>query len=241
MLDGGRHMDCACYYLRHGSENRTTLGVLQYFMDRQKLLDTIAWELNLDDDRHSLWTDVLLSQPGLSQSLAIGNWLSHRIKIGDESWRFLAAHGNEIVREWAAILVGLTDTITFARKLAWIKPFADDEHFGLRDIACLALRKDVIRDPGSAIRCLVPWTGSRNERLRRFSVEVTRPCGSWSLHIQQLVDMPEFGLPILEPMRADESNYVQDSVCNWLNDASKSNPEWVQATTARWFADGQGS
>ncbi|MCY2985631.1 MAG: DNA alkylation repair protein [Planctomycetota bacterium] len=207
--------------------------------DRQKLLAAILEQLNLHDDLglDSLWTDETKTQSGLKQSFLIANWLSTRIKIGDDVWRLLAAHSNNIVREWAAIIVGLTDSIPFARKLAWMKTFADDEHPGLREIAWLALRADVIRDPLSAICCLVPWTGSRNERLRRLAVEVTRPSGVGCSPIPILQDQPELGLPILEPLSADDSEYVQIAVGNWIVDASKSKPDWVQAITERWLSE----
>lgn len=207
--------------------------------DRQVLLAAIVRQLNLEDhlDHGSLWTDDLKTQSGIKHSFAIGSWLSDRIKIGDDVWRFLATHSNNIVREWAAIIVGLTDSIPFARKLAWMKTFADDEHPGLREIAWLALRADVIRDPLSAIRCLAPWTGSRNERLRRLAVEVTRPSGVGCSPIPILQDQPELGLPILEPLFADDSEYVQIAVGNWIVDASKSKPDWVQAITERWLSE----
>lgn len=205
--------------------------------DRQKLLTIICKQIGLDDNNRVsfCWTPDLLNQSALKQSFAIGCWLSERIKIGDDAWRLLSNHESDIVREWTSIVVGSKNDITFARKLAWIKLFADDAHSGVREIAWLSLRADVIRDPVSAIQCLVPWTGSRNERLRRYASEITRPCGVWCSHIPMLKEQPELGLPILEPLLADDSKYVKNSVGNWLNDASKSRREWVQATATSWL------
>ena len=207
--------------------------------DRQKLLTIICKQVGLssNDESNPLWTPELLTQSALKQSFAIGRWLSGRIKIGDDAWRLLSTHESDIVREWASIIIGLADNISLARKLAWIKPFADDEHSGLREIAWLALRSEVLRDPVSAIKCLAPWTGSRHERLRRYASEITRPRGVWCSHIPLLKDKPELALSILEPLRADDSKYVKNSVGNWLNDASKSQPEWVRATAKCWLAE----
>ena len=205
--------------------------------DRRRLFAVLCKQVGLDvnADPRFTWTPELLAQSALKQSFAIGRWLSERIQIGDDAWRLLSTHESDIVRAWTAILVGSKEDMTFARKLAWIKLFANDEHSGLREIAWLALRADVIRDPVSAIKCLVPWTGSRSERLRRYASEVTRPCGVWCSHIGLLKDQPELGLAILEPLLADDSRYVSNSVGNWLNDASKSRPEWVRATATRWL------
>jgi 3-methyladenine DNA glycosylase AlkC len=206
-------------------------------VDRQRLFEVVVKQLGLGGKKvaEQLWTDELMNQSALKKSFAIGRWLHEQIKVGDKFWKEVSIHESDVVREWAAIVVGMSSELTFARKLAWIKSFADDENAGLREIAWMALRPDVAREPIDSIRCLAPWTGSRAERLRRFASEITRPRGVWTSHIALLKEKPELGLSILEPLKSDDSKSVKDSVGNWLNDASKSKPDWVRDVVQRWL------
>lgn len=150
----------------------------------------------------------------------------------------LAAHPSDIVRGWGAYALGAWDGPDLADRLARVRPFADDPHFGVREWAWLALRGWIAADIDQTIARLAPWTAEASPNLRRFAVESTRPRGVWCKHIAALKADPALGLPLLEPLRADPSPYVQDSVANWLNDASRSAPDWVRALCARWHGDG---
>ncbi|MEH3113449.1 DNA alkylation repair protein [Pedobacter terrae] len=85
-----------------------------------------------------------------------------------------------------------------------------------------------------SIKILSDWTSNEDENIRRFTTEATRPRGVWCEHIEELKQNPDFGLPILEALKSDKSKYVQDSAGNWLNDASKTRPDFVKALCKRW-------
>lgn len=181
------------------------------------------------DDR-----ELIQSLSPLKQSFQLGLLLTKTMGIRSETFTLMSQHSSDVIREIAAVMIGEDSSLTFAKRLAWIKPFADDSNPGVREIAWLSLRKYVQADLEKALKCLVPWTGSRNERLRRYASEITRPRGVWCQHLNQLKDNLDLGLPILDPLCADESDYVQKSVANWINDASKSNAKWAVKLTNRW-------
>lgn len=205
-------------------------------VDRVELLKNVLDQLGRDrrDRASQEFIKSVASLSALKKSMSIGQWLADSIRPGHDEFSVLANHRSDVVREWASVIIGHTPDLTLKRRLAWMKTFADDNNAGLREVAWISFRHHVIDDPSQAISCLVPWTGSRNERLRRYASEVTRPRGVWAPHVEILKSSPELAEPILEPLRDDSSKYVRDSVANWLNDASKSRPDWVKDITNRW-------
>ncbi len=146
----------------------------------------------------------------------------------------MVSHSSDLVRCWATYYIACDESRTLKEMLELIKPFAADSHFGVREISWLSVRKLISEDIDGSIEILSEWTKSKDANVRRFASEATRPRGVWCEHIDVLKRQPELGLPILEPMRSDKAKYVQDSIGNWLNDASKSQPKFVMELCERW-------
>lgn len=140
----------------------------------------------------------------------------------------------DMARCWTAYSIGKNKEIPLSEKLQMIQPFAADNHFGVREISWMAVRKDIIDNVANSISILSTWTSSEDENIRRFASEATRPRGVWCEHIEILKQNPEMALSILNPLNSDPSKYVQNSVANWLNDAGKTNPSFVVQLCSEW-------
>ncbi|WP_431091257.1 DNA alkylation repair protein [Paenibacillus sp. 8b26] len=147
----------------------------------------------------------------------------------------MASHLSDSIRCWAAYIVGIDPRLSIKQKLAGIRPFAADPHFGVREIAWMAVREPISKQLVDALDLLNEWVRDQDANIRRFAIESTRPQGVWAKHIPELKEHPELALPLLEAVQSDPAKYVQDSVGNWLNDASKTNPEWVLQVCAAWL------
>ena len=152
----------------------------------------------------------------------------------ENALRRLKGHRSDIVRSWACFMIGKRSELSLQESLKRIQPLAADGNMSVREAAWLAIRPRIITQLGESLRLLMGFSLHRDENIRRFASEITRPRGVWCNHIPALKDNPELGLPLLEPLRCDDSMYVRNSVGNWLNDASKTKPGWVQDLCKRW-------
>ena len=145
----------------------------------------------------------------------------------------LKTHTSDIVRCWSC----WGESLHFddlPALLAAMKPYAADTHFGVREIVILTTKSRMIDNLELAIEILTLWTSSEDENVRRYAAESMRPVGVWVKKIAKFQEAPHLALPILEPLKSDPSTYVRDAVANWINDASKSQPDWARNLCARW-------
>jgi 3-methyladenine DNA glycosylase AlkC len=207
-------------------------------VDQRILLQHLLKELDRSQYLNSIFLDIdnLKKKTVNTINEAIGVGLFKNIDANQDTELFykLANHTSDCVRCWSTYIIGFDKNLSISQKLIQIQPFAADSHFGVREIAWLSVRQSISDNLGESISILVKWTTNADENIRRFASEAIRPRGVWCAHIEVLKQNPELALSILEALKADVSKYVQNSVANWLNDASKSKPEFVILLCQKW-------
>ena len=171
-----------------------------------------------------------LSKKVAAIGLALGRWLEEvELASRQQSLERLAGHPSDTVRSWAAFAQAhLSCALDPEAALLAQLRFARDPHFGVREWAWIALRPCLSRDLGAALALLARHGDSDDPLVRRFCIEILRPRGVWCEHIAALKAEPEMAEALLVPHLAETEKYPQDSVANWLNDASKTRPDWVR-------------
>jgi 3-methyladenine DNA glycosylase AlkC len=207
-------------------------------IDQRLLLKNLLHQLTRTEYLHFVLADIdnLKKQTVNTINEAIGTGLLAQATVNKDSELLseLAAHPSDVVRGWAAYTVGKNAKLTIVQVLQKIHPFAADKHFGVREIGWMATRPVIANHLEESISILSTWATHKDENVRRFASEVTRPRGVWCEHIDELKQKPSLALSILEPLKSDAAKYVQDSVGNWLNDASKTQPKFVTDLCKKW-------
>ena len=213
-------------------------------IDLPQLAQAVARDIGLDPQHERLQDTLALL--GSFKPMRRHGWIAHALydmtaqsPDPDAVAQRLVTHPSDLARGWAAEWVRHSGW-PLARQLQAQRRLAADPHFGVRELAWSVLRDQVVAQLDLALECLQAWVHEDDANLRRFACELTRPRGVWCAPLRALQSAPERGLPLLEPLRADPSRYVQNSVANWLNDASKTCPQWVDQLCARWERESPG-
>lgn len=150
--------------------------------------------------------------------------------------QILQQHTADMVRCWACYAVVADEQLSLNARFKRIYPLAADTHFGVREVAWMAMRPFIIAQLEESLDILMLWSQDDDSNIRRFATEAARPRGVWCLHIEALKQNPALAIGLLQQLHNDPARYVQDSVANWLNDASKTQPDFVQALCDQWQA-----
>jgi len=199
--------------------------VEQMAMSPTALLRRAFPSLEVDDRQ-------LESAPFIARLRLTGSLL--REQLGDDLDRGDQCWISDTIRGWLAMSIASDKQRSLDVVLTGLLPYARDEHFAVREWAWLAARPRVCGQPLEAIRLLVPIVTSPDPLLRRFAVELTRPRSVWGSHIPEFKQTPEQAEPYLSRVRCDPSPYVQTAAANWLNDAARTRPDWVERVTETW-------
>jgi 3-methyladenine DNA glycosylase AlkC len=153
----------------------------------------------------------------------------------DAAFRWVTSHKSDVVRQWGAYAVNhAACAVPLAQRLTLTLPFAEDNHMSVRECAWMAFRPHLAGSLSEGLGLLEPVTRAADAKFRRFAIEATRPRSVWGAHIYDLKHQPEMAVALLDNVYQDASRYVRLSAGNWLNDASKSRPDWVRAVCSRW-------
>jgi 3-methyladenine DNA glycosylase AlkC len=216
-----------------------TVNLMEWLaIDQRKLLHNILTQIN----KTAYYAPTITALDGLekktvntiNETIGYNLFLLSQKDKGTTFFKLFANHTSDVVRCWACYFISKNENLTTKQTLQQIQPFAADSHFGVREIAWLSVRPIIAKNLMDSISILYNWAISKNENIRRFASEATRPRGVWCEHIVELKENPSLAISILEPLKNDATKYVQDSVGNWLNDASKTQPDFVQKLCKKW-------
>lgn len=97
-----------------------------------------------------------------------------------------------------------------------------------------AVRPFIVRDEHDTMAFLLECARDKNEHVRRWASEGSRPRLPWGQRLNSFIEDPAPVLPILDALKFDDALYVRKSVSNHINDISKDHPDVAMQLLARW-------
>ncbi|MCZ2357219.1 MAG: DNA alkylation repair protein [Bacteroidia bacterium] len=211
-----------------------TANLVEYLaLNQIELLYSIHFPKKLPPEWQFNLSELSVNQKVQQIGIYLFSWAKQE-SILPEVWAVIHNHKADMVRQWACFWLFAQYQEDISLLLDSILKYAKDPHFAVRESAWISVRPVLSNDIALSIRLLESWVQDADANVRRFAIEVLRPCGVWTKHIPILKKNPEIAAHLLEYVCADTSRYVQNSVANWLNDAGKYNPEWVKDLCTRW-------
>ncbi|WP_199729944.1 DNA alkylation repair protein [Aquimarina sp. AD10] len=220
-------------YLNQGKIE--TANLIEWLaVDQLKLVKLILKDLDKSHWYDSFYEAISVQKkPTANTNTKIIGLTFMQLSTDQSILEYLSNHISDVPRCWATYWAAMQET-EIINRLRVIEQYAGDSHFGVREVAIFATKDLIIDHLDKALNFLLTWVSSKDDNIRRYAIEVIRPIGVWTKKIDDLKENPEKGLPLLTPLQSDSSKYVRDSVGNWLNDASKTRPEWVQQICNDW-------
>ncbi|UII77842.1 DNA alkylation repair protein [Flagellimonas sp. HMM57] len=209
-------------------------------IDHLILIQTNFAEIGISKENTKLISEKIKAQkkPSTMNTIKLVGSMLYELYSDDKAFNLifdkLSSHLSDSIRCYAPYLKSLHQNLSISEKLNQSEKLIADNHFGVREVVWMALRPEIEENLEQSIDILSGWTKNKDENIRRFTTESTRPRGVWCKHIERLKENPEMALPILENLKSDKSKYIQDSVGNWLNDSSKSRPDFVIELCKKW-------
>lgn len=216
-----------------------TVNLMEWLAaDMAALARAVAASFPTSDLRDSLLAaSIQMAGTGVTARLSLaGRAIASALPTLDKpEFQKLAGHRSDLVRQWACYAVNdPVLPLSFTQRLGHTRRFAADRNMTVREAAWMALRPHVLSDVKQALFDLEPLTRDADPGIRRLAIESTRPRSVWGAHIELLKREPNWAVGLLENTRADSAKYVQLAVGNWLNDASKTRPDWVADLCRQW-------
>ncbi len=224
--------------LHHGLVDTITLAEW-LAIDMKKLLKNILPNVGLENEIGSVIDrfDKIKNEGVTKRLKGVGEILYGTIKKRtdrSEIFEGLANYTSDMVRVFANYIITADSSMSLKDRHKRTRRFASDPSVAVRECAWDSFRPYIHEELTKGIELLTEWIKDENPNIRRCALESTRPRGVWTFHVPALKTPPEYVINLLEPLKSDQSRYVQNSLGNWLNDASKDHPDWVIGICKRW-------